>query len=100
MSTLDLVEEDALRRPAQARLLSLAEGAATGNCLLLERRRSAIKDQDGVDVQEQELAQPAEEAKDRRVLHHVAGLVPHSLDELDEPDGRIDRELLPGELLE
>ena len=80
--------------------MSLSEGAATRNGLLLERRRRPIEHEHGINVQEKQLAQPAEEAENGCVLQHLARIVTHRLDELDQPDGRVDSEPFPCERLQ
>ena len=95
-----LVEENLLCCMPQARLLSLSEGAATRNSLLLERRRRPIEHEHGINVQEKQLAQPAEEAENGCVLQHLARIVTHRLDELDQPDGGVDSEPFPCERLQ
>ena len=92
-----LVEENLLRCAPQARLLSLSEGAATCNGLLLQRRRRSVEHKHGVNVQEEQLTQPAEEAENGCVLQHLARIVTHRLDELDQPDGRVDSKPFPRE---
>lgn len=92
-----LVEENLLRCAPQARLLSLSKGAATCNGLLLQRRRRSIEHEHGINVQEKQLAQPAEEAENGCILQHLARIVTHRLDELDQPDGRVDSKPFPTE---
>eukprot|EP00964_Phaeocystis_antarctica_P064833 scaffold39038_cov62-Phaeocystis_antarctica.AAC.2 len=72
-------------------------GAATCNGLLLQRRRRSIEHKHGIDVQEEQLAQPAEEAENGCVLQHLARIVTHCLDELDQPNGRVDSKPFPRE---
>ena len=55
----------------------------------LERGRAAVKDEDGLDTKEEELADAAEEAEQVRVAEEVALAVAHRLQELVQPNARV-----------
>jgi hypothetical protein len=90
-----LVEQKLLGRTTDAALLPLPELPAARHGPPLDGRRTAVKHEQRADVQEEQLAQPAEQAQLWSVLQHLARrAVAHRLDELNQPNGRVDREPL------
>jgi hypothetical protein len=79
---------DSIFSPALAARLAVADG------LSLERRRATIEHKDGLDADEEELADSAKEAHNVAVAQGIALFITHSFKELVNPDGGIDSEAL------
>lgn len=79
---------DCILPPALAARFTVADG------LTLEGGGAAIENEDGLDADEQQLADPAEETDDVAVAQGVSFLVAHGFEELVDPDGGIHGEPL------
>jgi len=60
--------------------------------LPLERGGAAVEDEDGLDADEEQLADAAEEADDVAAAQRISLLVAHRFQELVDPDRGVDRE--------
>jgi len=67
---------------------------ASINGLTLEHWSAAIEDEDGLDADEEQLADAAKEADDMTVSQGIALLVADCLEKLIDPDGRVNGETL------
>ena len=74
-----------LNSSASVRVMTGGVPATRNGRALLESRSCSVKHKDGSDPMKQQSADPTEEAKQMRIVQHLPLLVPHSLDELNEP---------------
>jgi hypothetical protein len=73
---------------------------ARANDIALQRWRTAIKDEDRLDAEVQELANAAEETDDVTVAQSIALFVAYGFQELVDPDGGVYGESLTIERFE
>lgn len=84
-----MIKQQLLGGLADLGLGVLALSAAGNDGPALEGGGAAVEDEDRLGPQVKQLANPAEEAEQMRVPHHLSPLVPHRLHELDHPYARI-----------
>ena len=88
-------EQELLGGLANLGLRGITVPTAGGQGAALERRSGPVKDEDGADPEEEELADAAEEPEEVRVADHLPAVVPHRPHELHHPDARVHRHPLP-----
>ena len=94
------VEQELLGGAPDLPLLVLAQAASCGCRATLQRGGGAVEDEHGHDAVVKKPTYTAVEADEMRVGEHVASVVSHGFDELEQPDGRVHGDALARERLD
>jgi hypothetical protein len=97
---LHLNRKQLARRPRRIIPPPLSPLLARANDIPLQRRGAAVKDKDGFDAVEEELADSAEESYHMAVPQGVSLFVSDGFEELVDPDGGVDGQSLAVQRLE